>query len=115
MSTLESFVSAVCLGIQILIIIDESETSNWDLCLPLILHPFNKLNFDISSLHSLLRVVFSIKSHVNMFQHAFILGFPSAYSCLIGFLSDLCFLLSIAKMPASYSIHKRIITYVLMA
>jgi hypothetical protein len=41
-----------------------------------------------------------------MFQHAFILGFPSADPCLIGFLLGLCFLLSIAKMPASYSTQK---------
>jgi hypothetical protein len=53
MSTLESFVSSICLGIRILIIIDESETSNWDICLSLILHPLKKLNFDISSLHFL--------------------------------------------------------------
>ena len=39
MSTLESFVSSIYLGIRIFIIIDESETSNWDICLSLILHP----------------------------------------------------------------------------
>ena len=41
-----------------------------------------------------------------MFQHAFILGFPSADPCLIGFLLGLCFLLSNVKMPSSYSTQK---------